>query len=88
VLERLSWKRLAFELVMCCLPALLLGAIFGYWAWFLLLAVTGLLVWHFWNLMRLSWWIWVDRSMTPPTDGRTGKLGSAAVRPASNANAQ
>ncbi|MDU1950754.1 phosphate regulon sensor histidine kinase PhoR [Atlantibacter hermannii] len=67
MLERLSWKRLAFELVMCCLPALLLGAIFGYWAWFLLLAVTGLLVWHFWNLMRLSWWIWVDRSMTPPT---------------------
>jgi len=66
VLERLSWKRLALELVLCCIPALILGAIFGYWAWFLLLAVTGLLVWHFWNLMRLSWWIWVDRSMTPP----------------------
>ena len=67
MLERLSWKRLALELVLCCIPALILGAIFGYWAWFLLLAVTGLLVWHFWNLMRLSWWIWVDRSMTPPT---------------------
>jgi len=67
VLERLSWKRLALELVLCCIPALILGAIFGYWAWFLLLAVTALLVWHFWNLMRLSWWIWVDRSMTPPT---------------------
>nr|WP_221192405.1 MULTISPECIES: phosphate regulon sensor histidine kinase PhoR [Atlantibacter] len=66
-MERLSWKRLALELVLCCIPALILGAIFGYWAWFLLLAVTGLLVWHFWNLMRLSWWIWVDRSMTPPT---------------------
>jgi len=66
VLERLSWKRLALELVLCCIPALILGAIFGYWAWFLLLAVTSLLVWHFWNLMRLSWWIWVDRSMTPP----------------------
>ncbi|MDV7024395.1 phosphate regulon sensor histidine kinase PhoR [Atlantibacter subterraneus] len=66
MLERLSWKRLALELVLCCIPALILGAIFGYWAWFLLLAVTGLLVWHFWNLMRLSWWIWVDRSMTPP----------------------
>ncbi|WP_312985575.1 phosphate regulon sensor histidine kinase PhoR [Atlantibacter sp.] len=66
MLERLSWKRLALELVLCCIPALILGAIFGYWAWFLLLAVTSLLVWHFWNLMRLSWWIWVDRSMTPP----------------------
>ncbi len=32
----------------------------------LLAAVTGLLIWHFWNLLRLSWWLWVDRSMTPP----------------------
>lgn len=66
MLERLSWKRLAFELCLCCLPALILGLVFGYLPWFLLLAVTGLLVWHFWNLLRLSWWLWVDRSMTPP----------------------
>jgi len=66
VLERLSWKRLLFELILCCIPALILGAIFGYLPWFLLAAVTGLLVWHFWNLLRLSWWLWVDRSMTPP----------------------
>jgi two-component system phosphate regulon sensor histidine kinase PhoR len=39
---------------------------FGYLPWFLLAAVTGLLAWHFWNLMRLSWWLWVDKSMTPP----------------------
>ena len=66
MLERLSWKRLVLELVLCCIPALLLGAVFGYLPWFLLVAVTGLLVWHFWNLLRLSWWLWVDRSMTPP----------------------
>lgn len=66
MLERLSWKRLVFELILCCIPALILGAIFGYLPWFLLAAVTGLLVWHFWNLLRLSWWLWVDRSMTPP----------------------
>jgi len=66
VLERLSWKRLVLELMLCCIPALVLGAIFGYLAWFLLAAVTGLLIWHFWNLLRLSWWLWVDRSMTPP----------------------
>nr|WP_208091770.1 phosphate regulon sensor histidine kinase PhoR [Cronobacter turicensis] len=65
-MERLSWKRLVLELLLCCIPALVLGAIFGYLAWFLLAAVTGLLVWHFWNLLRLSWWLWVDRSMTPP----------------------
>ncbi|EMM6069520.1 phosphate regulon sensor histidine kinase PhoR [Enterobacter hormaechei] len=66
MLERLSWKRLVFELILCCIQALILGAIFGYLPWFLLVAVTGLLVWHFWNLLRLSWWLWVDRSMTPP----------------------
>ncbi len=66
MLERLSWKRLALELLLCCLPALVLGMVFGYLPWFLLAAVTGLLVWHFWNLLRLSWWLWVDRSMTPP----------------------
>jgi len=66
VLERLSWKRLVFELILCCIPALILGLIFGRLSWFLLAAVTGLLAWHFWNLLRLSWWLWVDRSMTPP----------------------
>lgn len=66
MLERLSWKRLAFELFLCCLPALILGLLIGHLPWFLLAAVTGLLIWHFWNLLRLSWWLWVDRSMTPP----------------------
>jgi len=66
VLERLSWKRLALELLLCCLPAVILGLIYGHLPWFLLAAVTLLLVWHFRNLLRLSWWLWVDRSMTPP----------------------
>lgn len=66
MLERLSWKRLFFEVVVCCLPAAILGSLFGYLPWFLLAAVSGLLVWHFRNLLRLSWWLWVDRSMTPP----------------------
>jgi len=66
VLERLSWKRLALELLLCCLPAVILGLIYGHLPWFLLAAVTILLGWHFRNLLRLSWWLWVDRSMTPP----------------------
>ncbi|ADO49664.1 phosphate regulon sensor histidine kinase PhoR [[Enterobacter] lignolyticus] len=66
MLERLSWKRLVFELILCCIPALILGGLIGHLPWFLLAAVTGLLIWHFWNLLRLSWWLWVDRSMTPP----------------------
>ena len=66
MLERLSWKRLVLELILCCIPAFILSAFFGYLPWFLLASVTGLLIWHFWNLLRLSWWLWVDRSMTPP----------------------
>lgn len=29
MLERLSWKRLVLELVLCCIPALILSAFFG-----------------------------------------------------------
>jgi two-component system phosphate regulon sensor histidine kinase PhoR len=67
VLERLSWKRLLLELLLVCLPALLLGLLAGGLPWFLLAAVLLLLGWHFWNLLRLSHWLWVDRTMTPPT---------------------
>ena len=30
MLERLSWKRLVLELLLCCLPAFIPGAFFGY----------------------------------------------------------
>ena len=36
MLERLSWKRLVFELILCCIPAFLLGAFLGHLPWFLL----------------------------------------------------
>ncbi|WON76226.1 phosphate regulon sensor histidine kinase PhoR [Serratia sp. UGAL515B_01] len=66
MLERLSWKRLASELALFCLPAFLLGLIFGYLPWFLLVSVLVTLVWNFYNQLKLSHWLWVDRSMTPP----------------------
>ncbi|MBW2957267.1 phosphate regulon sensor histidine kinase PhoR [Hafnia paralvei] len=66
MLERLSWKRLLLELVFCCIPALILGLLIGYLPWFLLTAGLALLGWHCYNQLRLSHWLWVDRSMTPP----------------------
>lgn len=66
MLERLSWKRLAAELALFCLPALLLGLIYGYLSWFLLVAVLSALCWNYYNQLRLSHWLWIDRSMTPP----------------------
>ena len=65
VLERLSWKRLALSWLFC-LPALLLGLIFGYLPWFLLASALAALVWNFYNQLKLSHWLWIDRSMTPP----------------------
>ncbi|QKJ86134.1 phosphate regulon sensor histidine kinase PhoR [Paramixta manurensis] len=51
---------------MACLPALAIGLAVGYLPWLLLISVLGVLGWHFWNLLRLSHWLWVDRTMTPP----------------------
>jgi len=62
----LSWKKLALELAFFCLPGLLLGLIIGYLPWFLLASVLAALCWNFYNQLRLSYWLWVDRSMTPP----------------------
>jgi len=54
------------ELALFCLPALLLGLIFGYLPWFLLASALAALVWNFYNQLKLSHWLWIDRSMTPP----------------------
>ena len=66
MLERLSWKRLLLELALTSLPALIIGLLVGYLPWLLLISVLAVLYWHFANLLRLSHWLWVDRSMTPP----------------------
>ncbi|ANI29486.1 phosphate regulon sensor protein [Yersinia entomophaga] len=66
MLERLSWKRLAIELALFCLPALLLGLFIGYLPWLLLVSVLAALIWNFYNQLKLSHWLWLDRSMTPP----------------------
>ncbi len=66
MLERLSWKTLAIELVIFCLPAFLLSAFIGYLPWLLLVSVVTALTWNFYNQLKLSHWLWLDRSMVPP----------------------
>nr|WP_225622433.1 phosphate regulon sensor histidine kinase PhoR [Musicola keenii] len=65
-MERLSWKKLALELAFFCLPGVLLGLLFDALPWCLLASALGALCWNFYNQLRLSHWLWVDRSMTPP----------------------
>lgn len=66
MLERLSWKRLFFELLIVGLPALFLGWIVDQIYLALLLAILLVLFWHFYNLLKLSHWLWLDKSIIPP----------------------
>ncbi|MCD1126258.1 phosphate regulon sensor histidine kinase PhoR [Jinshanibacter sp. LJY008] len=66
MLERLSWKKIVIELLLFCLPALLLSIFIGHLTLLLLISVLCALLWHFYNLLKLSHWLWLDRSIMPP----------------------
>ncbi|OTA21382.1 two-component histidine kinase SenX3 [Xenorhabdus beddingii] len=66
MLERLSWKKLVSGLVLFCLPAVILSLFVGHLAWLLVIALFLALVWHSYNLLKLSYWLWLDRSTLPP----------------------
>jgi two-component system phosphate regulon sensor histidine kinase PhoR len=67
MVERLSWKKLVLELVFFYLPWVILGLVFGYLPWFLLVATWIQLIWHFHNQLKMSDWLWKERSLTPPS---------------------
>ena len=67
MLDKLSWRTLLSEFLLVCLVGGIAGLMTRQLAWCLLLAVVVLLFWHFFQLMRLSHWLWVDRTITPPT---------------------
>lgn len=67
MVERLTWKRLAWELAFFYSPWIVIGWIFGYMPWLLLAATVLQLVWHLHNQMRLSAWLWDEKRLTPPS---------------------
>ncbi|WP_318504467.1 phosphate regulon sensor histidine kinase PhoR [Photobacterium leiognathi] len=67
MVERLSWKKLVWELILFYMPWIILGMIFGHLPWFLLAATWIQLIWHFHNQLKMSDWLWKDRSLTPPS---------------------
>ncbi|WP_305405817.1 phosphate regulon sensor histidine kinase PhoR [Photobacterium leiognathi] len=67
MVERLSWKKLVWELILFYLPWIILGMIFGHLPWFLLAATWIQLIWHFHNQLKMSDWLWKDRNLTPPS---------------------
>ncbi|AYO05415.1 phosphate regulon sensor histidine kinase PhoR [Vibrio parahaemolyticus] len=67
MVERLTWKKLAWELVFFYTPWVIVGWIFGYMPWLLLAATALQLVWHLHNQVRLSSWLWDEKRLTPPS---------------------
>ncbi|TOM47552.1 two-component system sensor histidine kinase PhoR [Vibrio parahaemolyticus] len=68
MVERLTWKKLAWELAFFYTPWVIVGWIFGYMPWLLLAATALQLVWHLHNQVRLSSWLWDEKRLTPPSD--------------------
>lgn len=67
MVERLTWKKLAWELAFFYTPWVIVGWIFGYVPWLLLAATALQLVWHLHNQVRLSSWLWDEKRLTPPS---------------------
>ncbi|MBE5181802.1 phosphate regulon sensor histidine kinase PhoR [Vibrio parahaemolyticus] len=67
MVERLTWKKLAWELAFFYIPWVIVGWIFGYMPWLLLAATALQLVWHLHNQVRLSSWLWDEKRLTPPS---------------------
>ncbi|HBH7907955.1 phosphate regulon sensor histidine kinase PhoR [Vibrio parahaemolyticus] len=67
MVERLTWKKLAWALAFFYTPWVIVGWIFGYMPWLLLAATALQLVWHLHNQVRLSSWLWDEKRLTPPS---------------------
>lgn len=67
MVEKLTWKKLAWELAFFYAPWVIVGWIFGYLPWLLLAATVLQLAWHLHNQMRLSAWLWDEKRLTPPS---------------------
>ncbi len=69
MLGHLSWKRLLGELLSVYVIAVLLSVFIGYLGYCLLAATLLVLFWHYYQLVRLSRWLWSERRFLPP-EGR------------------
>ncbi|WP_423840197.1 phosphate regulon sensor histidine kinase PhoR [Vibrio mytili] len=67
MVERLTWRKLAWELAFFYSPWIIVGWVFGYMSWLLLAATVIQLVWHLHNQVRLSSWLWDEKRLTPPS---------------------
>lgn len=67
MVERITWKKLAWSLAFFYLPWIAIGYFFGHMAWLLFAATFLQLCWHLYNQMRLSQWLWDEKRLSTPT---------------------
>ncbi|MDG3087203.1 phosphate regulon sensor histidine kinase PhoR [Vibrio hannami] len=67
MVERLTWKKLAWSLAFFYTPWVIIGWLFGYMPWLLLAATVIQLLWHLHNQVRLSTWLWDEKRLSPPS---------------------
>lgn len=67
MVEQLTWKKLAWKLAFFYLPSLIIGGMFGYLMYGLLITTVLLLLWNLHHQVRLSAWLWDEKRLTPPT---------------------
>lgn len=67
MVERLTWKKLAWSLAFFYLPWILIGWFFGSMSWLLLAATVLQLLWQLHNQVRLSEWLWDEKRLSPPS---------------------
>lgn len=67
MLQKLTWRSFISSFLLVLLPCLLAGLIFGYLPWWICGGLLGLLGWNYVQQLKLSYWLWQDKSMTPPT---------------------
>lgn len=67
MLDKLSLKTLLLELCLVLIVASVIGFFFHQPAIAIIIGLLLLIGWHFKQLLRLSHWLWIDRSMTPPS---------------------
>jgi two-component system phosphate regulon sensor histidine kinase PhoR len=67
MVERITWRKLAWGLAFFYSPWVIAGWIFGYMPWLLLVATVLQLLWSLKNQVRLSAWLWDEKRLSPPS---------------------
>lgn len=67
MLQKLTWRSFLSSFILILLPCALIGLLLGHLAWGISIGLFTLLLWNYVQQLKLSYWLWQDKSMTPPS---------------------